>query len=154
MADAEPKDESACGCVGGEGGSLGAKVWQPQVDVRDPGADYDMAGRRAHQLRSRDRVDVDLGAEHRREPGVFGGAGYVADFTGSPSRAGNQPQSQFLCHIALLCQIAAMGSRSMMSLSERAQKAIPRRVTDHVFESVGARMRVNQQYWSRSSVHA
>jgi hypothetical protein len=71
----------------------------PQIDVRDPGADPDIPGRGSHQLRRRDRIVVDFGAEHRIEAGILGCTRDILNIAGSPARPRDQPDGQFLGHL-------------------------------------------------------
>ena len=87
MTDAEAEDEAPVGRIGREHRGLGANIGKPQIDVGDPGADLEVPGRRAHQLGRRHRIVVDLGAEYRLEPAIFGCPCDILDLAGAPSRA-------------------------------------------------------------------
>jgi hypothetical protein len=50
-----------------------AQIGDAQINVGDPRADFDMAGRHAHQLRCRHRVIADLGAQNCFEASVLSG---------------------------------------------------------------------------------
>src|SRR5712691_4922975 len=66
-----------------------AGVRMAHIDVGDPGADLDAPGRRAHELRGRHDVVVDLGREERVEACLLGLAGDRLDFVSAPADTGN-----------------------------------------------------------------
>jgi hypothetical protein len=88
-ADAEAEDHPPAGRVGGHDRRFGTKIGKPQIDMGDPGADLELAGRQPHQLCRGDRVDVDLGAEDGLETGIFGSPRDVLDLAGSRAIAGS-----------------------------------------------------------------
>src|SRR5207248_10374961 len=72
------------------------------------------------QLRGGDRVDVDLGAEHRLEAGVFGGPREILDFAGAPPRPRDRPERQPFRHDFLPCSVLARDGLAMRSTNSSA----------------------------------
>jgi hypothetical protein len=89
VAYAETEDHPSPGGIGDQAGRFGAGVGVAHVDARDPRADFDLPGGRAHQLRRGEGIVVHFGGKDRVEPGFFGLACDGHDLGSAPPGAGN-----------------------------------------------------------------